>query len=531
MTTPKPQIWTTGDWNAFFGYGSNLLVNVLTLTGLLTLVLGMPTELVFGRVLPAVGVMLFLSSLYYSFLAYRLAQRTGRADVCALPSGPGVGHMFIVTLVVMLPIKLLTGDVIKAWEAGLTWIFIQSLVIVLGGFAGEWIRRVTPKAALLAALAGISFTYIAIRPMSMMFATPIIGLTCFAVILLSWFGHIRLYRGLPAGLVVIVLGTAIAWGSNLFGLDYGGLTAAGVLDAVRNFGFKVPIPAMDHVFSGFEFIGLLLITAVPFGVYDVREAIDNVESAAGAGDPYPTQRVLVADGVLSMIGCMLGNPFMLVVYIGHPGWKAMGGRIGYCAGSGLMILVLCCLSIVPLMLAIVPLVAVLPILLFIAMLIGSQAFRETPARHAPAVVLGILPHIAHWGSGLVKSTLEASGITEVTEEVAGALANKGILLHAMEVLGDGAVLTGIVLSAVAVLVIERQLRPAAVFAGLGAALTFFGLMHSPVLQVNASPALTVAYLLVGAMLMLGERLSALDGTPAQHPEQRPAAELIPEHSP
>ena len=121
MITPKPQIWTTGDWNAFFGYGSNLLVNVLTLTGLLTLVLGMPTELVFGRVLPAVGVMLFLSSLYYSFLAYRLAQRTGRADVCALPSGPGVGHMFIVTLVVMLPITGYTLSSTFEYSDGITF--------------------------------------------------------------------------------------------------------------------------------------------------------------------------------------------------------------------------------------------------------------------------------------------------------------------------------------------------------------------------------------------------------------------------
>ena len=42
--------------------------------------------------------------------------------------------MFIVTLVIMLPIKLATGDPMKAWEAGLTWVFIQSFVLMLGGF-------------------------------------------------------------------------------------------------------------------------------------------------------------------------------------------------------------------------------------------------------------------------------------------------------------------------------------------------------------------------------------------------------------
>ena len=97
-TTFKPQIWVPGDWNAFFGFGTNILVNLLTLTALLRFGLGFADELVFGRILPAVGLMLFLSTSYYAWLAYDLARRTGRRDVCALPSGPGVGHMFIVVV-------------------------------------------------------------------------------------------------------------------------------------------------------------------------------------------------------------------------------------------------------------------------------------------------------------------------------------------------------------------------------------------------------------------------------------------------
>ena len=73
----KPKIWVPGDWNALFGFGTNILVNVLVLTGLLRFVLKMPDELVFGRILPALGLMLCLSTCYYAFLAYRLAKRTG----------------------------------------------------------------------------------------------------------------------------------------------------------------------------------------------------------------------------------------------------------------------------------------------------------------------------------------------------------------------------------------------------------------------------------------------------------------------
>src|SRR6185436_20119881 len=88
----RPKLWVPGDWNALFGFGTNILVNLLTLTALLRFGLGFTDELVFGRILPAVGLMLFLSTGYYAWLAYDLARRTGRADVCALPSGPGVGH-------------------------------------------------------------------------------------------------------------------------------------------------------------------------------------------------------------------------------------------------------------------------------------------------------------------------------------------------------------------------------------------------------------------------------------------------------
>jgi len=184
--------------------------------------------------------------------------------------------------------------------------------------------------------------------------TPQIGLVCFAIILASWFGGVKYYKGIPAGLVAIAVGMIIAWGSNLFGLGLGGLSVKGVGDAFASFGFSVPIPAFGEVFSGFEFLGIILVTAIPFGIYDLVEAMDNVESAEAAGDEYPTTRVLTADGVVSLIGCLMGNPFINAVYIGHPGWKAMGGRIGYSAATGIMVIVLSWFGIISVLLALVP---------------------------------------------------------------------------------------------------------------------------------------------------------------------------------
>jgi AGZA family xanthine/uracil permease-like MFS transporter len=500
ITARKPMLWTATDWNAFFGFGTNILVNMLVLTGLLRFVLKMPDSLVFGRILPALGLMMCLSTFYYAWLAYRLALKTGRTDVCALPSGVSVPHMFVVTFVIMLPITIKTGDPLKGWSAGLVWVFFQSFVLMAGGFIAPYIRKITPRAALLGALAGISITFISMRPALEMFMTPGIGLICFAVILVSWFGGYKYPKGIPAGLVAIAVGMLIAWGSTLFGFSYGGMSLKNLAGAFSNFGFSVPLPAFGTVFSGFEFLGVILVTAIPFGIYDLVEAMDNVESAEAAGDHYPTTRVLTADGVVSLIGCLMGNPFINAVYIGHPGWKQMGGRIGYSAATGVMVIVLSWFGIASLMLALVPLVAILPILLYIGMLIGAQAFQASPPRHAPAIVLALTPHLAAWCKTLMDGALTAAGTNAATVgfDKLGAV---GVLYRGLEVLGGGAILTGLVLAATAIFVIERRFAHAAAFALAGAVLTFFGFMHGESVGLAVTPSVALAYALVAAFLL------------------------------
>jgi len=509
----RPKLFTPGDWNAFFGFGTNILVNMLTITILLRFVIKMPDSIVFGRILPALGLMLCLSTFYYAFLAYRLAQKTGRSDVCALPSGVSVPHMFIVTFVIMLPIALKTNDPVKGWEAGLVWVFFQSFILMIGGFIAPIVRRITPRAALLGTLAGVSITFISMRPALQMYMTPVIGLTCFAVILVTWFGGFRYPKGIPAGLVAIAVGMIIAWGSNLFGLNYGGLTVKGITDAFTNFGFSVPIPAIDHIFSGFQYLGVILITAIPFGIYDLVEAMDNVESAEAAGDAYPTTRVLTADGVVSLIGCLMGNPFINAVYIGHPGWKAMGGRIGYSAATGIMVIILSWFGVISLLLAIIPVVAIYPILLYIGMLIGAQAFQSTPKAHAPAIVLALTPHVAAWAGVLLDGALGAAG-TNAAAVGMDKLGNNGVLYEGIKVMGGGSILTGLVLAAIGAFVIDKKFVNASAFALAGAVLTFFGFMHGEAIGIAVSPTVTVAYAIVAVFLFGLSRMpaSSLDRT-------------------
>ena len=495
----KPKVWVPGDWNAFFGFGTNILVNLLTLTALMRYVLKLPDELIFGRILPATGLMLFLSTVYYAWLAYKLAQKTGRSDVCALPSGISVPHMFVVVFVIMMPIAASAGDPIKGWEAGLTWVFVQSFVLMIGGFVAPWIKKITPRAALLGALAGVSIAFISLRPALDMYMDPVIGIVCFAILLASWFGGVRYFKGIPAGLVAIAVGSAIAWGGLALGYNFGGMSIAKLGDSFASFGFSIPLPVFGHVFGGFEYLGVILVTAIPFGIYDLVEAMDNVESAEAGGDHYPTTRVLTADGVVSLIGCLLGNPFINAVYIGHPGWKAIGGRIGYSAATGVMVLVLSWFGILALMMALIPVVAISPILLYIGMLIGAQAFQETPKSHAPAVILSLIPQVAGWGKLMIDNALGAAGTNAATVGI-DKLAGMGVLYHGLELLGGGAILGSLILAAIAACIIDRAFTKAAGFALAGAVLTFFGFMHSEAIGVMKTPLVALSYLGVAGVL-------------------------------
>ncbi len=240
-----------------------------------------------------------------------------------------------------------------------------------------------------------------------------------------------------------------------------------------------------------------------------------MESAAAAGDSFPTTRVLAADGVVSLIGCLMGNPFINAVYIGHPGWKAMGGRTGYSAATGILILLLTTFGVVGLLVAIIPSVALLPILLYIGMLIGAQAFQETASRHAPAVVIALVPQIAAWGKTQIDNALGAANLSAESVGI-DKLGTQGVLYHGLSILGSGATLAGIILGAITVMIIDRKLDKAAYFALAGAVLTFFGLIHSQAIGVERTPEVAVSYLIAAAVLFLCAKLGTITNETAAH---------------
>ena len=343
-------------------------------------------------------------NLYYTVLARRLARREHRLDVTAMPYGPSVPHMFIVVFVIMLPIYLSTNDPIQAWQAGLAWAFVIGVIVLIGAFVGPVIRKITPRAALLGTLAGISLTFISMRPAAQIWDAAWIGLPVLGIILVGFFTDLKLPGNIPVGLAALLVGTAIGW--------IGGyMSVPDVTSALGDIAVAVPTLNLGLLGAGLTNIAPLLATAIPLGVYNFLEAMSNVESASAAGDSYNLRSVLLADGSGAIIGAALGSPFPPAVYIGHPGWKEAGGRASYSLASGLAIALLCFLGLFSLLSAILPLPAIVPILLYIGLLIGAQAFQAVPRLHAVAVVAAIIPNLAAWGAGLIDNALAAAGTT------------------------------------------------------------------------------------------------------------------------
>lgn len=473
----RPRLWVAGDWNAFFGLFTNVILNVIVLAGLSLGIVHIPTDTVFGRILPALGIALPIGNLFYAYLAWRLARREGRDDVAAMPYGPSVPHMFIVVFVIMLPVYLQTNDAIKAWQAGLAWAFLIGIIILIGAFVGPVIRRYTPRAALLGTLAGISIAYIAMRAGFSMMEVPWIAFISLMIILISWTANVRLPFGVPGGLAAVLIGTIVGWvGTLAFGAS-AGLTASAVGDSLHQFGIYLPIPSLDVVTGLGNWFVVILATAIPLGVYNFIEGTNNVESAAAAGDSYNLRHILIADGVGALVGSFLGSPFPPAVYIGHPGWKAVGGRIGYSLATGILVAVVCFCGLVSLLLAVIPIQALYPILLFIGLVIGAQAFQTTPGRHAPAIVLALIPNIALWAQGLVDDALGAAGSS--AKDV-GFLSNGSVdLYHGMALMGAGATLAGLILGAIAVFIIDKEFNRAIVYGVIGTLLALVGLINAP----------------------------------------------------
>jgi AGZA family xanthine/uracil permease-like MFS transporter len=461
-----------GDIDGFFGLFVDNLLQLMLIAVLCTQVCGMPAELVYGRILPGAALSILVGNAFYTWQARRLAIRTGREDVTALPYGINTVSLIAYVFLIIAPIYFETKDPKLAWQAGLFACLASAVLECAGAFVGDWLRRHTPRAALLSSLAGIAITFIAMGFVFQIFAMPAIALVPALFVIMVYGGQVKLPLGLPGGFVAVVLGVALGWL-----LRWAGLPSFQPLDEPYRFAVHWPQTTFTDMLAfltngqGWKYFSVIL----PMALFNVIGSLQNLESAEAAGDRYDTRSSLLVNGFGSLVGACLGNPFPTTIYIGHPGWKAMGARWGYSLLNGVVITCLCLIGGVTLVLKIVPLEAMIGILLWIGLIITAQAFQEVPKKHSVAVALGLMPALAAWALLLIETALRKVGVSlfEAAPKFGGDLFIYGVIA-----LSQGFILSCMLLSAMMVFVVERQFLKAAVWTAVAALLSFFGVIHA-----------------------------------------------------
>ena len=495
----KTRWFVRGDIDGFFGLFIDNLLQLMLIVVLSTRVAGLPPSLVLGRILPGAAVSILLGNVFYAWQA----AKTDREDATALPFGINTPSLLAFIFLIMGPVYGETGDPTLTWRVGLSACLISGLFEAAGAFVGGWLRRTTPRAALLSALAGIALTFISMGFVFTIFARPWIALFPALLLVTTYASRTRLPFGVPGGLAAILVGAILAW--VLRAVDpalYGPPREPVVL------GLHLPVPMFGEAWSllADPRVYRYLAVVLPMGLFNVIGSLQNLESAEAAGDRYETMPSLLANGVATIASALFGNPFPTTIYIGHPAWKAMGARRGYSVLNGAAVTVLCLLGAVPLVLAYVPIDATVGILLWIGLVMTAQAFQQVPGEHALAVAFGLIPSLAAWVLVQIETALRATGssLYAAAPRLGADFALGGIIA-----LSQGFLPTSMILSAILVFAIDRRFLRAAAWACAASVLSMVGLMHAyeltPLGVMNrfglaAAPAFGVMYALAAGFL-------------------------------
>ena len=393
----KYEWFAPGDLNGFFGLMFDNLTVLSFLAGTLVLVFKFPADIVYTRMFPGTAFGVMVGDLVYTWMAFRLAKRTGNRFVTAMPLGLDTPSTIGMTLVVLGPAFVsLKAEGMSEHDAGMmTWYIGMATMVMIGifkvglSFVGQWVQRVVPQAGLLGSLAGIAIALIGLAPLVDIFGMPVIGMLSLGLMLYSLVARIRLPGNVPGVLAAIVLGTVVYY---LFGATgWMGGSYSGLPPVDLHFG--VPAPTLSFV-DGFSRALKYLPISIPFGLLTVVGGINVTESARVVGDDYDTRGILLTEAIATVIAGVCGGVAQSTPYIGHPAYKRMGARAGYTILTALFIGLGGMLGFVSFFVELIPRAVLAPILVFVALDIGAEAFLACPARHAVAVAFAFFPTIA-----------------------------------------------------------------------------------------------------------------------------------------
>jgi adenine/guanine/hypoxanthine permease len=464
------RIFGVGDINAFFGLMLDNMSGLVIMAAILTGAFQMPREIVLFRMIPGSAVGVMFGDLLYTWMAVRLAGRSGNRDVTAMPLGLDTPSTFGLAFGVIGPTYLATRDALQTWEVAMATIVLMGLFKIAASFCGPLLRRAIPRAGLLGSIAAVALLLIAYLPFLKLFTSPVVGFLSLGIVLASLVARLRLPFRLPGAFAGILCGTCA-----YYLLGSAGLLPVGqqFLPHLPELHLALPLPTLAFVHGlgkAFTFLPL----AIPFALATVVGGVDVTESAAVAGDAYNTRDILLVEGFATLLAGMCGGVIQSTPYIGHPAYKDMGGRAGYTLATALFIGLGGIFGYLSFFVDLLPEAAVAPILVFIGIEITAQAFAATPRRHYRAIALAFLPAIACLVQ--IEQGLLLGSLGKGAADLSGATAAGH---RATLVLGNGFIVTSLLWGAAFASLIDHKLKRAAIFLLVCAGATLFGVIHSP----------------------------------------------------
>jgi AGZA family xanthine/uracil permease-like MFS transporter len=475
-----------GDVNAFFGLILDNVVNLAILAGILVGAFGFPADVVFGKMFPGTALGVMIGDLAYTWLAFRLAKRTGRSDVTAMPLGldspSTIGMAFAVLGPAFVAAKArmpVADAAILAWQVGMAAMVMIGLFKLAMTFVGDRIRRWVPQAGLLGSIGGVGIALLGALQLGEVFSEPVAGMMALGLILYALVAKIRLPFRAPEVLASVVIGAAI-----YYGLGLAGLSAHPITLPAASFPIGVPLPTLGFLEGLPIVLREYIPLALPFAILTVIGGIDVTESARVAGDEYETRDILLVEAIATLVAGVFGGVSQTTPYIGHPAYKAMGGRAAYTLATGLVVGLGGIFGYIAFVADALPKPVLAPILVFIGLEITGQSYLAPPRRHAAAVTLAVLPSIAQLVV-IFLSQVHGGALMTAALDPAAAASATGIMNPAfirtcgvMIMLANGFILTALLWGSAVAFLIDRQIGRATLVLGICGLLSFFGVIHS-----------------------------------------------------
>lgn len=530
--------FAAGDVNGFFGLMFDNLTVLSFLFGILVGLFGFPAEVVATRMFPGTALGVMFGDLVYTWMAIRLARRSGNPNVTAMPLGLDTPSTIGVALTVLGPAFLMYKQrgmnpqdaAMATWYLGMAVMIYIGIIKVVFSFIGGWVQRIVPQAGLLGSLAGIGLALIGFLPLIDIFQIPVVGALSLGLILYTLVAGIRLPRNVPGVAVAVLLSTVL-----YYVLPKAWMGGGAVNFPTPDLRLFLPVPTLGFIHGLTDALDFLPI-AIPFGILTVVGGINVTESARVAGDDFNTRDVLMTEAVATLVAGVCGGVAQSTPYIGQPAYKSMGSRAGYTLLTGIFVGLGGMLGYVSFIVEAIPRAVLAPILIFVALDIMVQATAACPLRHAPAVYFAYIPTVARmlWIklAGFANDALDVfKANPPLHDKITAYLPHGQLMLKFFEApqaaarelaaipvinaLGNGFIVTAMLWGAFMAHLIDRKLKLASLYLAILAGMTFCGIVHSvhpdgnmywpwqlPPHLSNIVYQFTAAYLILGAVIFL-----------------------------